>query len=219
MTISSLESKTPIRTAEEKAQKEGDAKEIQNRFLTLLTAQLRNQDPLKPLENSEITGQMAQLSTVTGIESLNQTMNDIKSSLAGNLATQANTLIGRSVSVETNSVSRSSNDEVTELFFETDSPNVTVSIRSPSGALVFSQPITGVPEGFNRFDWTGINNEGAKVPAGEYSVTFTDSDTEQKIQSFVLADVVGVQKNANAGLVVITENGDQIPYEQINGVF
>jgi flagellar basal-body rod modification protein FlgD len=71
----------------------------QNRFLTLLVNQLKNQDPLNPMENAEVTSQMAQISTVSGIDRLNITLESMSSSLASAQSMQAGSMIGRGVVV------------------------------------------------------------------------------------------------------------------------
>ena len=73
--------------------------ELRESFLRLLTTQLQNQDPLKPLENHEMTSQIAQINTVSGIEQLNQTLMAITGQIDTNRALQASALIGKGVLV------------------------------------------------------------------------------------------------------------------------
>ena len=73
------------------------AEDIQNRFLTLLVAQLENQDPLNPMDNAEMTSQMAQMSTVSGIEKLNTTLNSLVDSIGTSQSMQAASMIGKPV--------------------------------------------------------------------------------------------------------------------------
>ena len=73
--------------------------ETQDQFLTLLVTQLRNQDPLNPMDNEGITSQLAQLSTVSGIEKLNQTVLALTGQLDVSQSMQASNLIGRNVLV------------------------------------------------------------------------------------------------------------------------
>ena len=79
--------------------------DAQNRFLTLLVAQLKNQDPLNPLDNAEMTSQLAQMSTVTGIEKLNTTLASLVDSLGDTQAMQASEMIGKTVLVPGSSLS------------------------------------------------------------------------------------------------------------------
>ena len=75
------------------------ASDLQGSFLTLLVAQLKNQDPTNPLQNNELTTQLAQISTVSGIEKLNTTLGSISGQLDNNQSLQASTLIGHGVMI------------------------------------------------------------------------------------------------------------------------
>src|SRR5512135_1002288 len=78
--------------------------DIQNRFLSLLVAQMKNQDPLNPLDNAQVTSQMAQLSTVQGITNMNSNLQALAASMGTNQMSQAASLIGRDVLVPGNAV-------------------------------------------------------------------------------------------------------------------
>lgn len=84
------------------------ASDQESRFLTLLTSQLKNQDPLNPMDNAETTSQLAQISTVTGIEKLNATLTKMMSSNQTSDTLQAANLVGHSVLVEGNQLALSS---------------------------------------------------------------------------------------------------------------
>ena len=73
--------------------------ELRESFMTLLITQLQNQDPLNPMENAEMTSQLAQINTVSGIEELNSTLEGITSQMDANQALQASGLIGKGVMV------------------------------------------------------------------------------------------------------------------------
>src|SRR3569832_1271514 len=73
--------------------------DTQNRFLSLLVAQMKNQDPLNPLDNTQVTNQMAQLSSVQGIENMNSSLQTKTANQRTNQKTQAASLIGRTVLV------------------------------------------------------------------------------------------------------------------------
>ena len=80
------------------------AQSLSDTFLKLLVAQMNNQDPLNPVDNSQITSQMAQISTVTGISSLNSTVNQLVSELQQSQAVQSAQIAGRTVLVPGNSL-------------------------------------------------------------------------------------------------------------------
>src|SRR5512143_4217969 len=70
-----------------------------NKFMTLLVTQLKNQDPLNPLDNAQVTSQLAQISTVSGIEKLNTTLQSLLQSTSDSQTTQAAGLVGHVVLV------------------------------------------------------------------------------------------------------------------------
>ena len=72
-----------------------NAENPQDRFLKLLVTQMKNQDPLKPLDNAEVTSQLAQISTVTGIDKLNSTLQLLTSDVGDSLSVEATGMIGR----------------------------------------------------------------------------------------------------------------------------
>ncbi|CRL46352.1 Basal-body rod modification protein FlgD [Sodalis glossinidius str. 'morsitans'] len=74
--------------------------DLQNNFLTLLVAQLRNQDPTNPLDNAELTTQLAQISILSSIENLNTMLGSISSQLTTSQNLQATTLVGHGVMVD-----------------------------------------------------------------------------------------------------------------------
>ena len=82
------------------AAKTSTAAETQDRFLKLLVTQMKNQDPLNPMDNAQVTSQMAQLSTVTGIDKLNATLQALSDSMTSNQSLQAASMIGHGVLVD-----------------------------------------------------------------------------------------------------------------------
>ncbi|HNZ56317.1 MAG TPA: flagellar hook capping FlgD N-terminal domain-containing protein, partial [Methylophilaceae bacterium] len=83
-----------------KKSKTDSTQEAQDRFMTLLVTQMKNQDPLNPMDNAQVTSQMAQLSTVSGINKLNSTVESLMSSLQMGQSYQAANMIGHGVLVE-----------------------------------------------------------------------------------------------------------------------
>src|SRR3954470_18478219 len=82
-----------------------DAKATSERFLKLLVAQMQNQDPLSPMDNAQVTSQMAQINTVSGIEKLNTTVQGLSSQFIQLQAVQGASLVGRDVIVAGNKLS------------------------------------------------------------------------------------------------------------------
>ena len=144
------------------------SEEIQNRFLTLLVAQLENQYPLNPLQNTEITNQLAQMNTVNGIERLNLTLNSLVESLADSQAIQASSLIGKTVLVPGEHIALSDGNAFAGVTLSGPADTVTVSIYDTAGNLVQTQSIGPVEGGQVLFSWDGKTPSGEDAPNGAY---------------------------------------------------
>ena len=126
-----------------------------DRFLKLLVAQMKNQDPLNPMDNAQVTSQMAQISTVTGINQLNTTVQGLSSQFMQLQAVQGASLVGRDVIVPGNKLSIDDTTAVGQGGFELTgaADAVKVDILSPSGAVVQSFNLGAESAGEHSFDW------------------------------------------------------------------
>ncbi len=126
-----------------------------DRFLKLLVAQMQNQDPLNPMDNAEVTSQMAQINTVTGIDKLNTTVQGLSSQFMQMQAVQGASLVGRDVIVPGNKLSIDETAAVGQGGFELTGPAdaVKVDILSPSGAVVQTLNLGAAGAGVHSFDW------------------------------------------------------------------
>jgi flagellar basal-body rod modification protein FlgD len=138
------------------------ARELNDRFLKLLVAQMNNQDPLNPLDNAQVTSQMAQINTVTGINGLNETVEQLIGQFARLEAMQAAQLTGRSVLV-TGTEARVATAGAPTAFG--------VELGQRADALVRTQALGKAEAGISRFEWDGRNDAGSQVAAGKYSIT------------------------------------------------
>jgi flagellar basal-body rod modification protein FlgD len=107
-----------------------------DKFMTLLVTQLKNQDPLNPLDNAQVTSQLAQLQTVTGVNKLNDTLESLKSSYQSSEAMQATNLIGHGVLVEGSNVTLSGSKAIMGVELGSDADNVQVVISDKTGKEV-----------------------------------------------------------------------------------
>ena len=144
------------------------ADDSQDRFLKLLVTQMRNQDPLNPMDNAQVTTQLAQISTVSGIDKLNSSLEGMSSAMA---TTQNASLIGRSVVVSSDLVRFDGTNPVTvgvELGSAAD--KVGVSILDASGRSVRTMAFGAFPAGSSTFAWDGRNDAGERVKGGDYTL-------------------------------------------------
>lgn len=146
----------------------GSTQETKDRFLSMLVAQMRNQDPLNPLDNAQVTSQMAQLSTVEGIEKMNKTLAALAENFGADQLSQAANLIGHNILVSGNTVSL--NDGMGVFGIDMDSPveSVRISIFDQAGQLVSTVNTGALPAGEHMFEWDGLNDAGVAMPAGNY---------------------------------------------------
>lgn len=146
----------------------GSTQETKDRFLSMLVAQMRNQDPLNPLDNAQVTSQMAQLSTVEGIEKMNRTLAALAENFGADQLSQAANLIGHNVLVSGNTVSLNDGMGVFGINLENASDSVQISIFDQAGQLVSTVNTGVLPAGEHLFDWDGMNDSGVAMPAGNY---------------------------------------------------
>lgn len=145
----------------------------QGRFLKLLTTQLRNQDPMNPMENAEMTSQLAQMSTVDGIERLNKLVQSFFDSRASSEGLNAAALLGRGVLVEGRSLALTEAGAVGG--FEIDGPadRVTLTVRDSAGLAVKQMDFDAVTAGSHNFVWDGSADDGSRAADGIYTLSLS----------------------------------------------
>ncbi len=151
----------------------GGAADAQNRFMTLLVTQMKNQDPLNPLDNAQVTSQLAQLSTVTGIDKLNDTMKAMMDSLSGAQSLQAATMIGRGVLVPGSAVTLSGGKSVYGIELSGPADKVQATISDGAGNPVRIIDLGARPQGTQALAWDGLLAGGGMAPDGQYQLTVT----------------------------------------------
>lgn len=149
--------------------------DTQDRFLKLLVTQLQNQDPLNPMDNAQVTSQMAQLSTVNGINQLNNTLLALSGQMDVSQSMQAAGLIGKGVLVPGNKVALGVNDGVataTPFGIDVVSPaaKVMVNIIGSDGQIARKIDMGAMASGVYSVDWDGTGEGGAALNAGAYTV-------------------------------------------------
>lgn len=144
----------------------------QDEFLELMTAQLQNQDPFKPLENGEFLGQIAQFSSVRGIQELKTTFENLAASLQSNQALQAGGLVGKDVLVgNTNGQVAFTGDPIRGVIqLPERADSVELALLGPTGETVARVDLGAQPKGATEFEWDGSDGKGNAVPPGVYQI-------------------------------------------------
>jgi flagellar basal-body rod modification protein FlgD len=145
------------------------ASTIQNSFLTLLVTQLKNQDPLNPMDNAQLTSQLAQISTVNGIQQLNSTMQGLGNSFSSGQSLQAAALIGHRVLTSGNTLALSSGAATGGVQLDGNASSVIVQISDPAGNPIRSIDLGAKAAGIAQFQWDGMTDAGSQAAAGTYS--------------------------------------------------
>jgi len=157
-----------------------------DRFLKLLVAQMQNQDPLSPMDNAQMTSQMAQINTVQGIEKLNTSIQSMSSQFVQMQAMQGASLVGRDVLVEGKdlTVTNGKAEAAFELSGAADS--VKVEVLSSAGRVVDTIDLGAETSGRHAFSWTPSATQSTdglsfrvKATVGTAAVTATPLVTEQ----------------------------------------
>lgn len=182
------------------------AADTEDRFLKLLVAQMRNQDPMNPLDNAQVTSQLAQISTVRGVEQLNQSMAGLVNKLSDTSPASAVGMLGRQVMVEgsqfewTGAEAAASDaskvDEIdtpdaskldsaskaaaapVRLGFElaSDAKLLRVEILDSAGKVVATRDLANVAAGVQTFEWDGKQSDDSTAASGKYQLRVYGAD-------------------------------------------
>ena len=191
----------------------------QEDFLTLMISQFQNQDPFEPMDNGEFLGQLAQFSTVNGIESLNTSFSGLAGSMQDNQALQAAGLVGHSVLAVTDIGHLSDDGSVKGAIELTSSAgNVQIEITNEAGELVQRLDLGQQPAGLTNFEWNGRDATGDRAASGHYQVSArvmragdiesVPTVIESQIQSVTLGQFGG-------GMTLNLAGGQQMPLGQV----
>jgi flagellar basal-body rod modification protein FlgD len=144
----------------------------QNEFMTLMLAQLKNQDPTKPVDSTAFLGQLAQISQVQGLSQLNQSFSTLSANLTSNQALQASSLLGRHALVASGTINLGSGGAITgAVDLPQASGKVLVNITDSSGTIVQQINLGAQSQGLANFSWNGNASDGSRAPAGTYNVS------------------------------------------------
>lgn len=143
--------------------------DAEDRFLTLLTTQLKNQDPLNPMDNAQLTSQLAQISTVNGIEKLNATLQTLLSSMTETQAMQAASMVNHGVLVPGASLALGESGGIGGFELAAGVDELTVTIKDANGLVMRTLSLGAQDAGIHPFVWDGKTDAGAQAALGSYS--------------------------------------------------
>ena len=191
--------------AKKPAAVDGSVEADTNKFMTLLVTQLKNQDPMNPLDNAQLTSQLAQLSTVTGVNKLNTTLESLKSSYQSSEAMQASSMIGHSVLVEGGYVDLAKSQGVMGVDLATDADSVKLIITdTTTGKDVETIDMGAKAAGTYPMLWDG-KPEGATeaLKDGRYLIRVeatAKGEALKDAKALSLDSVASITSNATSGV-------------------
>lgn len=174
-------------------------------FLQLMVTQLNNQDPFEPMDNGQFLSEIAQFSTVSGLDKLNQSFGDLSTNLTSGQALQASALVGREILAPID-VGRLDTGGAIRGQLETEgyASDVTVLVADSAGQLVRELHLGAQDAGAVQFNWDGTTDSGDYAPPGRYTVRAqaARADGNEELQTQLYASVASVSLGANNGLTL-----------------
>jgi len=202
-------------TASPSAQAATDANASQDRFLKLLVAQLNNQDPMNPMDNAQMTSQMAQINTVTGIQQVNATLKSMAEQFAGMQVLQGSSMVGQNVLIEGNTLSRSNGVASGAIDLGGQADNVKVEILSPGGQVLDTLNLGAKSAGRHTFDWDASAYTGTGEPS--YRVTATQGGNAISTTALVRDTVTSVSSE-NGVMTVQLQGRGAVAYSNVKAI-
>jgi flagellar basal-body rod modification protein FlgD len=190
-------------------------------FLTLLVAQLKNQDPLNPDNPTEFTAQLAQFSSLEQLTNLNTSMGDMVSATNNSTKISALGMIGKEVTFTGSSFTY--NNAPVQLGYTLDgvASQVQLLIQNSNGQPVQTLNGTDLTKGNHTVAWNGLNQNGTAMPAGTYKVIIQAKGTDSAgvaASPFIKSEVTGVDLSGTGTALLNTKAGD-IDFSKILGAY
>jgi flagellar basal-body rod modification protein FlgD len=187
----------------------------QDRFLKLLVTQLKNQDPLSPMDNAQLTSQIAQINTVSGIATLNTSVQQLSSQFLQMQSLQGAALVGKDVVVAGNTldIAAGSGQGGFELASAADA--VKVEVMSPAGRVVDTLSLGAQSSGMHSFDWASGNYDATSGLT--FRVTATSGSTALA-STALMRDKVDAVSTSGGALMLELHNAGTVAYTNVKAI-
>jgi len=193
--------------------------DAQNKFLTLLMTQIKNQDPLNPMDNAQVTTQLAQLNTVSGIEKLNATLTDLLSGYNETQGLQAAGIIGKNVMVAGNSLPLSKGAAYGGASLDSAADTVTLSIKDSSGKVVQTENLGAKAAGNFYFSWDGKDASGNVLADGDYTFTVDATAGGSKVTATAMKiGTVSAVSRTSSGFVLDMGSQGNVAFKDVQQI-
>ncbi|MBS0447584.1 MAG: flagellar hook assembly protein FlgD [Proteobacteria bacterium] len=189
------------------------ADDTSDRFLKLLVAQMQNQDPLNPMDNSEVTTQMAQIQTVQGVGQLNTSIQGLSTQFVQMQALQAASLVGKEVTVPGNQLTVADGAAQGGYNLASAATSVQIDVYSGAGQLIQTLHPDGLTAGVNTFDWNA-GSQYSGVPGITFKVTATNG-SNPVTSTALMQDKVDSVSTSGGQLMLNLDASGTVPYTTV----
>ncbi len=191
------------------------AQETSDRFLKLLVAQLQNQDPMNPMDNAAVTTQMAQIQTVTGVSTLNSSIQGLASQFGQMQALQSVSLVGREVTVPGDKVSVADGKATLNFDLGSAADNVKLEVLNGAGAVISTQDLGKMKSGMQSYTWDA--SKAAETTGLSYRVTATSGGTAVTATT-LMRDTVRAVNTSGSTLQLELKNSGLVDYDKVRAL-
>ena len=215
-TVTNNTAKSSTASSTSSASTKNSMSEASDRFLKLLVTQMKNQDPLNPADNAQITSQMAQINTVTGIDKLNTTMTSMSANMTQLQMLQGASLVGHQVLMEGNKLGvNTAGHGVGGYELAGAASTVQIDVFNAAGIKLDTITQSGVAAGQQSFEWTPPT--GTSAAGMTFKVTAT-SGGKSVTSTPIMSDLVDAVSNTNGTLTLELRNSGSTAYSKVKAV-
>lgn len=202
------------KTSTNAAQSSGAA-DTQDRFLKLLVTQMQNQDPMNPMDNAQVTTQLAQIQTVTGVGTLNNSIQSLSSQFQQMQALQSVSLVGRDVTVPGNKVAVA--DGKAQMSFDLSDPADTVKLEvlNGAGAVISTQDLGAMKAGSQNYTWDA--SKASETANLTFRVT-ASKNSNPVTTTTLMHDTVKAVSTTGTTLQLDLKNSGLVDYDKVRAL-
>jgi flagellar basal-body rod modification protein FlgD len=192
-----------------------DANASQDRFLKLLVAQLNNQDPMNPMDNAQMTSQIAQINTVSGINQVNDTLKGMSEQFASLQVLQGSSMLGRNVLIEGSKLSIQDGKAAGAVDLSAKAESVKIEIVSPGGTVLDTLNLGALDTGRHSFTWDASKYSGTGSPSFRVVAT---TGGQNVASTAMVQDKVTSVGSENGAMLVQLANNTAVGYSKIKSL-
>lgn len=192
------------------------AKDQSDRFLKLLVAQLNNQDPMNPMDNAQMTSQIAQINTVSGIQQLNDTIQSMAAQYTSMQVMQGAAMIGHQVVASGNTLSVKDGVGTAAVSLDADASSVQVQVLTPGGQVLDQFNLGALGAGTHNINWDASRYSGAGSPT--FSVIAKQGSSTVAATPLVRDTIASVGTDSSGAMNLALQSGTSIKYSAIKSI-